>query len=306
MVWNKGLSGNPDSPNYDPRLKWCYGKNNPAKRPEVKEKIRQSKLGNKNPMKNPKHVETMIKGLRKLYDSGYKNKNTGRKHTEQERKNMSKGQRRRMKNNPEEWKRTCRKSGLTTHQKHPKQASEMGKATQRKHPNQSREVAIKTNKEWKARDPDDYYKKKKEYCKKMLDKRLKLKKEDPEAYKELYKNAGKNSFQSILDNSPFFWKDVPFLSNQERECAKCILNKPKKGVNCHIRIGRNVIDFYPQQDDKMYQGKLVEFHPYDRKLTPEEYYQQRKEIINNSKHKGTDLIVIKNLEEIKNGIEKEK
>jgi hypothetical protein len=47
MVWNKGLSGNPDSPNYDSRLKWCYGENNPAKRSEVKEKIRISKLGDK-------------------------------------------------------------------------------------------------------------------------------------------------------------------------------------------------------------------------------------------------------------------
>jgi len=299
VVWNKGLSGNPDSPNYDPRLAWNVGENNPAKRPEVRTKLSKYMKEN-NPMDNPEYRKNVSTGLKKLYASdGYVNKNIGTHPSEQTIQNMSKGQRRRMKNNPEEWARTCRKAGLAVHKKHPNQAREMGLATQRKHPNQSREVAKRTNREWRERDIEDYYVKKREYCKIMLEKRMKIKKENPKLYKEMYKNAGVNSFQSILDNSPFYWKGVPFLSNLEREAAKLILMEPKKGINCHIKIGRKTIDFYPQQYDLQFQGKLVEFHPYERHTTQDEYFKARKKIVDNSKYNGTELIVITNLNDIK-------
>lgn len=276
------------------------GELNIAKRPEVRKKISDAKKLN-NTMSTPEGRKKVSDALKAKYATGYKNKNTGRHPSEKARKNMSIGQRRRMKNNPEEWKATCRKSGLTAHQRHPGLASRMGKTTQMRHPNQSREVAKRTQREWRERDPEDYYAKKRSYAKLMLEAREKVKREDPIAYKEMYKNAGRDAFQSILDNSPFYWDDVPFLSNLEREVARCILTRPIKGVNCNVHIGRKAIDFYPCWEDKMYQGCLVEYHPYDRDLTKEEYYKLRREIIDNSKYKDLELVVITNIKEVKNG-----
>jgi hypothetical protein len=226
--WNKGLSGNPDSPNYDQRLDFMVGNNNFAKKPEVKAKISKYMREN-NPMQKEENRKKVSRGLKNLYASGYKSKNFGTHPSKKARENMSKGQRRRMKNNPEEWKRSCRKSGLM-------------------------------------------------------------------------------SIESQRKNKPYYWQGVPFMSGSERECAKLLLTKPIDGINCNVKINGHLIDFYPQDDDKMFQGKLVEFHPlcglWDGDLTYEEYYKNRRKIIDNSDHKDIELIVVKNLEEIKNGIEK--
>jgi hypothetical protein len=65
VSWNKGLSANPNLPNFDPRLlsiaeaakkqnrEFMEGEKNPAKRPEVRKKISESKKGDKNPSKRP-------------------------------------------------------------------------------------------------------------------------------------------------------------------------------------------------------------------------------------------------------------
>ena len=51
--------------------------------------------------------------------------------------------------------------------------------------------------------------------------------------------------------------------------------------------------------DKKYQGKFVEYHPWDwKRLSEEEYYKERKEAIDNSEYKGTELIVITDLNEV--------
>jgi len=298
-AWNKGLTSDPTKPNYDKRLPKMMGDDNVAKRPEVRKKI--SKYAKENPpMKRPEVAKKHGETIRRMHVDGLIKSQKGWKRSEQACKNMSIGQQKRMKDNPEEWKATCKKAGLTVHQKHPNQAREMGLSTQRKHPNQSSEVAKRTQREWKERDPEDYYKKKRSYAKKMFDAREKVKKEDPKAYKEMYKNAGKNTIKSLLANSPYVWNGVPFLSNLERECAKLLLKEPIDGVNCNIKIGRKSIDFFPQSDDLMFQGKFVEFHPYCRRTTHEEYYQKRKDAIENSEYKGIELVVIKNLEEIKN------
>ena len=73
-----------------------------------------------------------------------------------------------------------------------------------------------------------------------------------------------------------------------------MLKKPIVVNNCHIKVGTKTIDFFPQKDDKMFQNKFVEYHPWDRKLTQEEYRKRRQEAINNSIYKGTDLIIIDN------------
>lgn len=299
-AWNKELTSDSTKPNYDERLPKMMGDDNIAKRPEVRKKISDYVTAN-NPMDNPVSRKKVSDAFKEHYANGTMESQKGWKRSEQACRNMSIGQQKRMKDNPEEWERTCRKAGLMTQLKHPGLSSKTMKETQKKYPGKWSEIAKRTQREWKERDPEDYYAKKRSYAKKMLEAREKVKKEDPKAYKEMYKNAGKNTIKSLLANSPYVWKGVPFLSNLERKCAKLLLKEPIDGVNCNIEIDRKSIDFYPQEDDLMFQGKFVEFHPYCRHTTHEEYYQKRKEAIENSNYKGIELIVIKNLEEIKDG-----
>ena len=105
--------------------------------------------------------------------------------------------------------------------------------------------------------------------------------------------GGQKSVESRINKSTFIWKGVHFMSQTEMECAKKILSKPIVGVNCHIKIGFKTIDFFPQQDDKMFQGKFVECHLCKWKWKPvEEYKKDREEIIANSKYKETELVVL--------------
>jgi len=57
------------------------GNKNPAKRPEAREKIRQSKLGNKNPMKR-QELRLLMKetSLKNWKDENFRNKHTGENH----------------------------------------------------------------------------------------------------------------------------------------------------------------------------------------------------------------------------------
>lgn len=302
VVWNKGLSGDPKSPNYDPRLDWMMGDNNPSRRPEVKKKLSEYMQKN-NPMHNPEHVERMQAGLRKLYDSGYKNKNTGTHPTEETRKNMVKGQQRRKENNPEEKLASCRKGGLTMQQKYPNMSREHMLRLHEK--NDYSEIAKRTNREWKARDPEGYRAKKLEYARLMVEASERKKRDNPEEYYASRRKAGKKAFKTIVAGQPYVWQNVHFMSNLEMECAKLILTKPIDGVNCNVNVSGKIIDFYPQEDDLMFQGKFVEYHPWDRRQTLEEYEEKRKQVIENSEYKGTELIVITNLEVIKNGNKEE-
>ena len=138
-----------------------------------------------------------------------------------------------------------------------------------------------------------------EIIQKRINTRKKKIEENPEKWHEHYVNMGFLSAESRRSNCPYIWNCVHFMSKTEMECAKLLLTTPIDGVNCNIYIGRKIIDFFPQEQDKLHQGKFVEFHPWDTKRTTEEYYKQRKEIIENSKFKGTNLVVIASLNELK-------
>lgn len=214
-------------------------------------------------------------------------------------KNFSEGQQRRRKNNHDEWYGSARKGGINYHKKYPGKASEIAKETHRKHPGLYNEVAKETNRKWRERDPEDYYKKKNEYCQLMLERSNQIKKENPEYYNEFHIRSGIASMKSRMENSPYFWNGVPFLSKEEMKCAKLILKEPINGINCNVCIGRKTIDFYPQEYDLKYHGMFVEFHPYDwRGKLHEEYKKERQQAIDNSQYKGTELIVIKSLKEV--------
>ncbi len=89
--WNKGKKGVSTGWQKGKKRLYQLGDNNPAKRPEVREKIKLSKLGSKNPMYGKfgaqnhfygkKHSPETIDQIRK--------KNTGKEHTEETKRKMS-------------------------------------------------------------------------------------------------------------------------------------------------------------------------------------------------------------------------
>lgn len=115
-------------------------------------------------------------------------------------------------------------------------------------------------------------------------------------YPNLSKRAGQASVKANRDKKPYIWQDVHFDSKQEMELAKILLSKPIEGVNCHIKIGHKIIDFYPQKSDILFKGSFIEFHPWDMYRTPEQYYQERLDTINNSHLKGIPLVLITSME----------
>jgi hypothetical protein len=118
--------------------------------------------------------------------------------------------------------------------------------------------------------------------------------------RENYSIAGKKRYIERIRKLPYYWNNVPFASNMELECAKTLLKEPLYGINCHIAIGNKIIDFFPREDDYLFNNCLVEFHPcpqYGDSRTIEEYYEERNNIIANSQYKNIPFVLIS---EIKN------
>lgn len=109
------------------------------------------------------------------------------------------------------------------------------------------------------------------------------------------------SSSKIKQNSKYKWNNIGFLSKSELQCAKQILSEPIDGINCHVTIGHNIIDFCPRDSDVLFQNKFVEFHPCNNWLHPEsyrQYYNQRRKILDDNGFKNKDLIVIQNIKEL--------
>lgn len=102
----------------------------------------------------------------------------------------------------------------------------------------------------------------------------------------------------------WLWNNTKFITRDEMLCAKKILIRPKINYNCQYVINGKRIDFYPQKEDKMFQGCFVEFHPQNKFLRPNEtsksYYVSRRKLLNNNGYKDKKLIVIQNLKELEN------
>ena len=77
----------------------------------------------------------------------------------------------------------------------------------------------------------------------------------------------------------------------------------KEERNCYIylkQLNYLVIHNWLNRFDFLVNGKIVlEYHPYDPKLTKEEYYNQRRKLLDKYGYKDLKLVVIKNLKEIK-------
>jgi len=109
-----------------------------------------------------------------------------------------------------------------------------------------------------------------------------------------YRNA-LLSLKSLRKNRPYKFMDCNFDSNKERECCKLliyhkIIKNPVEGVNIHFQVDSIEIDFFPQQ--KIF----IEYHPWDwNGRTTEEYYQERRKILNENDFCEFPLIITKKL-----------
>ena len=189
---------------------------------------------------------------------------------------------------PEKHFDACSGGGKQAHKTHPNMASEIGKKVHKMYPNMAKDnqkkacknfpglwnkIMSKMMNDWKNNDPKSFY----------------------AHQKEAGKLGGVISWDARYKNASHVWDNVKFLSNEEMQVAKIILDTPVKGKNCHMLIDRKEIDFY-LEDTNLF----VEYHPWDwNGLSKEQYYNQRRQIIDASCHSDADLIVITSLEEAK-------
>ena len=121
---------------------------------------------------------------------------------------------------------------------------------------------------------------------------------------EVQKKNSENAYKILCKKYKWIWYNTKFISRDEMLCAKQILNKPKLGYNCQYLIDGKRIDFYPQKEDKMFQGMFVEYHPINKFLCPEQtiksYYVTRRKVLDENGYKSKKLIVIQNLKELEN------
>lgn len=169
-----------------------------------------------------------------------------------------------------------------------------GLATVKKYPNLFKENL----KQWRLNHPEDYKKLQSEAGKKAALKLLEFLKEHP----EIYALAGQKSFEALRKGQPYLWEGVAFSSNEEREIAKLLLDKPLDGVNTQVKIKYYTIDFFPKQK------VFVEYHPnlYDHNqkkcLTKAQYKAPRIKTIKESKYKDKRIEFI--FDSLKNDREK--
>lgn len=102
----------------------------------------------------------------------------------------------------------------------------------------------------------------------------------------------KNRLNIIKNKGTFYFKGIYYDSNSEREFAMNIyyqLEKLKLWENYQVVVLRKHIDFLIER-----YKCFIEFHPYDlKKLTSNEYYNERREVLNKGGFKDYNLIVIK-------------
>ena len=109
-------------------------------------------------------------------------------------------------------------------------------------------------------------------------------------------NGGPASIKKQRENKPYYFMNVAFDSEQEKIFCKLliehdIIKRPIEGHNVHFKIGRKDIDFFIKQ--KLF----VEYHPFDYSRSEEEYFIERRDILDKNGFEKYPLIVIKNLNE---------
>lgn len=111
----------------------------------------------------------------------------------------------------------------------------------------------------------------------------------------IQKIGGPASQKARRENSPYWFMGVPFDSNGERQVAKKLHELtgfvPTEGTNCHFKVDGGEIDF-------LVNGVFIEYHPWDRKLSSEQYYEQRRKLLDKNGYKSARLQVVYSVEKL--------
>jgi hypothetical protein len=140
---------------------------------------------------------------------------------------------------------------------------------------------------------------------------LKCREKNPNQLKEMSKIAHDKyplallALESRRKNYPYEFMDCLFDSNEERKLCKIfvqerLMKTPIEKENIHLRIGRRHIDFF--LGNKIF----VEYHPpikYGAKNeTIDNYYTERRKILDDNGYKTYPLIIISTFKEVENKI----
>lgn len=123
------------------------------------------------------------------------------------------------------------------------------------------------------------------------------KEKNPHEYHKQYSERGIASIISHREKYPYWFMGVPFDSEGEKQAMILLCETfnipPVEGVNCHIRVNGGEIDFRPVEN------LFIEYHPHDWDgLTHDQYYDQRRKLLDENGFRSCKLVVVKSLEEL--------
>jgi len=112
--------------------------------------------------------------------------------------------------------------------------------------------------------------------------------------KRLQSKGGLASVKSQRENYPYYFMDVPFHSEGERQLSIWqLLNwgiLPEEGVNYHVKVGSHEFDSRP------FSWLFAEYHPWDiGGLLNEKYYASRRKILDDNGFQACELAIIKSV-----------
>ena len=166
-------------------------------------------------------------------------------------------------------------------------------------PNHMSDMVKKAHKDMKENDPIKYSRLQSKKAKDFHRKNPNFASENSKKIHKMYPDLGRRCYEGRLRNCPWPFMGVGFGSRQESDIAKFRFKLlgivPIKGENCHIQISRNEFDFEQL-------GFIHEHHPeqqYESYDDKEDYYKERREILDSNGHKKSPLVVTTNVSEAK-------
>lgn len=156
------------------------------------------------------------------------------------------------------------------------------------------------HKEFKERNPEKYKEFQSKGMKSFHKKYPDFASKNSRRIHKMIPDLGKRCFRGRLKNLPYKFMGISFSSKTERDVAKLRFELlgiiPINKVNCHVMIRNKEFDFEQF-------GFIQEHHPNTqmlyKSLPQEEYYKQRREILDSNGHKNSELIVTENEKEAK-------
>ncbi len=133
--------------------------------------------------------------------------------------------------------------------------------------------------------------------------------EHPDKALEICRNGaskgGLAAIMSLRNHHLHRFAGVLFDSREEKQAAQIICNRyattPIEGVNCHVRMNGGEVDF------RLESTLFVEYHPRDWDgLTDEQYYNQRRKMLDDNGYRDNRLFVAKSLDELRTFVGRER